>query len=97
MVEGLRVQDVKTGDYRVLPVSGVFVAVGQDPDNKAFADAVELDEAGYVAGGEDCRTSTPGIFVAGDCRTKKVRQLTTAAADGAVAALTAVEYLNENQ
>ena len=97
VVEGLRVQNQVTGAYTVLPVSGVFVAVGQDPDNKAFAALLDLDKAGYIVGSEDCRTSKPGIFVAGDCRTKKVRQLTTAAADGAVAALAAVEYVNEHQ
>ena len=59
------------------------------PDNGAFANAVELDEKGYVSAGENCRTKTDGIYVAGDCRTKDVRQLTTAAADGAVAALAA--------
>jgi len=75
-----------------LAVDGLFVSVGQEPCNGAFANVVELDEAGYVIAGEDCRTSAEGIFVAGDCRTKTVRQLTTAAADGAVAALAACTY-----
>jgi thioredoxin reductase (NADPH) len=77
----------------LLPVAGLFVAVGQIPDNQAFAAFVSLDEQGYILAGEDCKTDCPGIFAAGDCRTKKVRQLTTAAADGAVAALMACEYL----
>lgn len=74
---------------RSLTLDGLFVAVGQQPDNAAFADAVELDERGYIRAGEDCRTSMPGVWAAGDCRTKAVRQLTTAAADGTTAALAA--------
>lgn len=62
------------------------------PDNTAFASVVDLDEKGYIIGKEDCLTNTPGVFTAGDCRTKAVRQLTTAAADGAVAALAAAAY-----
>ena len=58
-----------------------------------FAGALALDEAGYLIAGEDCKTSVPGVFAAGDCRTKQVRQLTTAAADGSIAALGALEYL----
>ena len=77
------------GTVRGIPVSGLFVAIGQMPDNGAFANAVELDEKGYIKAGESCRTKTKGIYTAGDCRTKEVRQLTTAAADGAVAALAA--------
>ncbi len=84
----------QNGERRELPVEGVFVAIGHQPDNAAFAAYMELDKAGYAASGEDCRTRTPGLFVAGDCRTKTVRQLTTASADGAVAALSACEYLD---
>ena len=91
-VTGLALE--QNGVERVLSVEGVFVAIGHQPDNGAFADYLELDGAGYAASGEDCRTVTPGLFVAGDCRTKTVRQLTTAAADGAVAALAACEYLD---
>lgn len=83
----------QNGARRELAVSGLFVAIGHAPDNAAFAEFVELDKQGYAASGEDCRTVTPGVFVAGDCRAKRVRQLTTAAADGAVAALAACEYL----
>lgn len=93
-VSGLKIRNVKTDAMRELSVQGVFVAIGQMPDNGAFADVAALDEKGYVAAGEDCLTKTPGVFTAGDCRTKKVRQLTTAAADGAVAALAAVDYIN---
>ena len=73
-------------------VAGLFVAVGQIPQNERFADLVALDEAGYITAGEDCKTSRPGVFAAGDCRRKQIRQLSTAAADGAVAALAACEY-----
>ncbi len=83
----------QNGQTRHLEVEGLFVAVGHRPDNGAFASLLELDAGGYAASGEDCLTRTPGVFVAGDCRSKKVRQLTTAAADGAVAALAACDYL----
>ena len=76
-----------------LPVTGLFVAVGHQPDNGIFADLMALDEAGYAASGEDCLTKSAGVFTAGDCRAKAVRQLTTAAADGAVAALAACRWL----
>ena len=82
------------GEQRELPVEGLFVAIGHQPDNGAFADYLNLDAAGYAASAEDCLTPTPGLFAAGDCRAKKVRQLTTAVADGAVAALAACEYLD---
>jgi thioredoxin reductase (NADPH) len=84
----------QNGNERELRVDGVFVAIGHQPDNAAFAPFVTLDTAGYAASGEDCRTATPGFFVAGDCRAKAIRQLTTAAADGAVAALAACAYLD---
>ena len=77
----------------MLPVKACFVAIGQQPDNEAFKNLVTLDKDGYVVAGEDCLTDTEGVFVAGDCRTKSVRQLTTAAADGAVAAMAACKYL----
>lgn len=94
MISGLKVKNVKTEEVITLLVQGVFVAIGQMPDNKDFANVAGLDDKGYVAAGEDCLTTTQGVFTAGDCRTKKVRQLATAAADGAVAALAAVEYIN---
>ena len=78
---------------RELPVSGVFVCAGQEPNTAPFAPPVRVDEAGYFDAPEDCRTNLPGVFVAGDCRRKAVRQLTTASADGAVAALAALEGL----
>lgn len=77
-----------------LAVDGVFVAVGQQPQGAPFADLVPLDSTGFMDCGEDTLTPTPGLFVAGDCRRKNVRQLTTAVGDGATAALAATDYLN---
>lgn len=88
-LSGIIVKNRATGVVSELPVSGVFVAVGQMPENERFQDVVELDTHGYIKADESCRTSVPGIFAAGDCRTKQVHQLVTAAADGAVAALAA--------
>ena len=82
------------GVRRDIPVSGLFVAIGHEPDLGAFADLLERDAQGYAASGEDCLTRTEGPFVAGDCRRKKVRQVTTAAADGAVAAVAACAWLD---
>ena len=79
---------------RELPVAGVFAAVGLIPDNSPFSPPLELDEHGYVRSGEDCRTNVPGVFAAGDTRAKALRQLVTAAADGASAARQAGEYLD---
>ena len=81
------------GQRRVIDVAGLFVAIGHRPDNGAFASLMELDEAGYALTGEDCLTRSAGVFVAGDCRRKGVHQLTTAVADGAVAALAACSWL----
>ena len=81
------------GALRELPVTGLFIAVGHRPDNGIFADLMALDEAGYADVKEDCLTKSAGVFAAGDCRAKAVRQLTTAAADGAVAALAACRWL----
>ncbi len=95
-LEGVRVT-FKDGGERELALDGLFVAVGRIPSNQNFAQLVSLDDSGYVLAGEDCRTDAEGVFVAGDCRTKTVRQLVTAAADGAVAATEAVRYLNERR
>lgn len=76
-----------------ITVSGLFVAIGQVPENKAFSDIVELDEYGYIIS-DDCCTCAEGIFTAGDCRKKDIKQLATAVADGAVAGIKACEYIN---
>lgn len=80
-----------------LAVDGLFIEVGQSPDNAPFAALAALDEGGYFAAGEDCMTKTPGVFVAGDCRAKALRQLTTATADGSVAATAACHWLSETE
>ena len=84
----------QNGQSREIPVEGLFVAIGHQPDLEAFAPWLNRDKAGYADSGEDCLTPTEGLFVAGDCRKKTVRQLTTAAADGAVAALAACHWLD---
>lgn len=91
LVPSDEVTDVK--DEMEMDVDGVFVAVGKSPMTEKFAELVELDAGGYIKAAENCVTSCPGVFVAGDCRTKDIRQLVTAAADGAVAADAAVHYL----
>lgn len=80
---------------KILPISALFVAIGQIPQNEAFKEILQLDESGFIKTDENCFTLTDGIFAAGDCRTKSVRQLVTAASDGAIAALSAVKYINE--
>jgi thioredoxin reductase (NADPH) len=72
----------------------MFVAIGQAPENKAFESISALDSYGYIISDENCLTDTEGVFVAGDCRTKRIRQVTTASADGAVAALAACRYID---
>ncbi len=90
---GVTVTD-KNGESRDIAVDGLFVAIGHAPDNRVFAPFMELDVAGYAASDEGCTTKTAGVFVAGDCRRKAVRQLTTAAADGSAAALAACSYID---
>ncbi len=90
-LQAVVLRDKISGEESRLEISGLFVAIGQMPENGVFAGLVDLDENGYILAGEDCRTNVEGIFAAGDCRKKTVRQLTTAAADGAVAALAAAQ------
>ncbi len=90
-LEGIAID--QRGERRVLPVTGLFVAIGHAPDNTLFSSLIDLDGAGYADSDENCITKTPGVFVAGDCRRKNVRQLTTAMADGSSAALAACAYL----
>lgn len=93
-VTGLRIRNIKTEEKRDLDVDGVFVAVGMEPDTGIVKGMVKLDEAGYICAGEDCVTSIPGVFAAGDIRTKPLRQVVTAVADGACAASSAMKYLD---
>lgn len=93
MVSGIKLHNKKTGEERELPLDGVFIAVGIVPNTELFRNLVKLDESGYIVAGEDCVTSTPGIFAAGDIRTKQLRQVITAAADGANAVTSAERIL----
>jgi len=93
MLEGIVIENLVSGEGQEMAIDGLFVAIGQMPENEDFTELVSLDGKGYIEATEDCKTKTPGIFTAGDCRTKTVRQLATAAADGAVAALAACEYI----
>ncbi|MDR3264057.1 MAG: FAD-dependent oxidoreductase [Clostridiales bacterium] len=91
-LSGVTVKNNKTGIETALAVNCLFVAVGQEPSNAVFASVTALDESGFIIASENCKTSASGIFAAGDCRTKDVRQLTTAAADGAISAIAACNY-----
>lgn len=95
-VQGLAVENVKTGETKELAVDGVFVAVGIIPNTEEFGSLVKLNESGYIEAGEDCASDIPGIFAAGDIRTKQLRQIVTAAADGANAVDSAQKYLMEH-
>lgn len=86
---------IETSDgEKEVKTDGMFVAIGLMPSNAPFASLAELDNYGYFASGENCLTKTEGVFVAGDCRAKRIRQVTTAAADGAIAALAACDYID---
>ena len=95
-LESVVIKNTETETEETLVVDGVFVAIGLIPQNEAFASFIDLDSYGYADSGEDCLTKTEGLFVAGDCRKKKVRQVATAVGDGAVAALNACNYIDEN-
>lgn len=94
-VTGVRVRNKKTGEERDIPCGGVFVAVGYLPNTELYRGQVELDEAGYVLADETTQTNLPGVFAVGDLRKKPLRQVVTAASDGAVAAHFIEEYLNQ--
>ena len=93
MLESLTLRNLTTGAIQYLPVSALFEAIGQLPQNAVFSNLVELDGDGYFITDNNCATSCPGVFAAGDACRKSVRQLTTAVSDGTIAALSAVEYL----
>ena len=98
--EGIEIEDTESGKTSELRVDGIFVAIGQVPENEPFSSVVKLNSYGYVEAGESCvpeangASDTSGIFVTGDCRTKTVRQVTTATADGAVSALAACRFID---
>ena len=91
---GLRLRSEVTGEESRIAVDGAFLAVGLQPENEPFAQLAKLNDWGYFDSGEDCCTATPGLFVAGDCRSKRIRQVVTAAGDGAIAAMAACRYLD---
>ena len=93
-LSGIEVTDKNSGEKKEIKIDGLFIAIGQEPDNKDFEELVDLDKGGYIIAGENCRTKTEGIYTAGDCRTKDVRQLVTAASDGAIAALAACSFID---
>ncbi len=93
-VTGVEITKKADSSKQVINVDGLFVAIGLIPDNDKFADITELDDYGYFNSDENCLTRTPGVFVAGDCRKKRIRQITTASADGATAALAACRYID---
>ncbi len=93
-LEAIKIRNTKSDEERQIKLDGIFVAIGQVPENGNFTNVVALNDYGYIKASEDCLTDTPGVFVAGDCRTKAIRQVTTAAADGAVAALAACRYID---
>ncbi len=94
-VKALKVHDKNTGESKEIPASGVFIAVGMKPDSEIASELCKLDEKGYVIAGEDCVTSAPGVYAVGDIRTKKLRQVITAVADGACAVTSAEAYLRD--
>ena len=91
---GVEIADRTTGEAQAIDCDGLFIAIGLIPENDAFADLADLNDWGYFDSDEACTTKTPGVFVAGDCRSKSIRQITTATADGASAALAACRYIN---
>ena len=96
MLNGLVLKDQDSGALEEFPVDGLFLAVGQEPCGGVFSGLVDVDAQGYIVAGENGETGTPGVFAAGDCRTKEVRQLTTAVGDGANAAVAACNYLDDH-
>lgn len=96
LVDGVVLKDVKTGERTKLALDGVFIFVGQKPDSAAFAGQLPLDERGYILTDETMATGVEGVFAAGDVRQKMLRQVVTAAADGAIAAMSAVRYLENS-
>lgn len=91
---GITVKNTATDETKDISLDGLFIAIGLVPQNEPFAELISLDARGYADSDENCLTKTDGVFVAGDCRKKNIRQVATAAADGAVAALAACDYID---
>ena len=94
LVKKVSVFNGKEQEKRNLDVQGIFIAIGYKPDNRIFEKQLEVDKDGYFIADENCHTRIPGVYVAGDCRSKRLRQIVTAAADGAVAGFEAANYCN---
>ena len=92
-LKGVKIKNTENGGEQLIVCDGVFVAIGLVPDTAPFKDVIELDSYGYVKADESCLTNIPGVFTAGDCRTKSIRQISTAISDGAAAALAACKYI----
>ncbi|HHW68277.1 MAG: thioredoxin reductase [Epulopiscium sp.] len=95
-VQGIKIKNKETGEQRVLDVEGVFVAVGMTPNSELVKGKVEINEWGYIKANENCETNIPGVYAIGDIRDKKLRQIITATADGAIAVSAAEKYILEN-
>lgn len=90
-----KIEGIEINNESVIDVAGVFVAVGRVPENENFRKLIEINDKGYIVSSENCHTNVSGIFVAGDCRVKRLRQLVTATSDGAMAATEAIKYINK--
>ncbi|MBO7250012.1 MAG: FAD-dependent oxidoreductase [Clostridia bacterium] len=93
-LSAIKIHNTETNEDKEIALDGIFVAIGQVPENENFANVVKLNDWGYIDSGESCTTETDGIFVAGDCRSKMIRQITTAVSDGSIAALAACRYVD---
>lgn len=93
-IESIEVKNLKTDKLDNIKLDGLFIAIGYEPDNSLFKDIIQLDKTGYIVADETCKTNVAGVYVAGDSRTKILRQIITAASDGAVAAFQAANYIN---
>ena len=95
-LESIEITD-KENNKKSISISGLFVAIGRIPENANFSKLIDINESGYVNANENCKTNIEGIFVAGDCRVKSLRQLVTATSDGAIAATEAIKHINNNK
>ena len=96
LIANEKLEGIEVTNNREIKIDGLFVAIGRVPNNDMFKELVNIDDSGYIIANEDCHTNIPYIFVAGDNRTKEVRQIVTATSDGAVAAVEAIKYINNN-
>lgn len=95
-VNSVRLKNTSNQEAYIIPINGIFIAIGYEPDNKIFLDQIELTPQGYFKSDETCKTNLEAVYVAGDCRDKSIRQLVTAASDGVVSANQAISYLNSH-